>query len=297
MSSTTEPDWSFARYLSAKQSVDDRALNRGVWQALADAVQQCHEPVLNVLEVGCGVGTMADRLVRWGLFDSAANPHYLGIDNQAENIAIARERFANQRALQATWLTDDLYAFAGVPNRHATFDLVIAHAVLDLLDLDRALAAIHTLLKPGGLAWLTINFDGATILEPVVDADFDALVEQVYHRTMDERMTNGIVSGDSRTGRHMFAALPSRGFQIMAAGASDWVVLPGPHGYPADESYFLRFILHGMATTLAKRPEIDSHKLDAWLDTRTQQVANCALIYIAHQLDFLARRNQGENGS
>ena len=42
------------------------------------------------------------------------------------------------------------------------------------------------LLHPGGLLYLTLNFDGVTTLLPVLDAELDARLERIYHQTMDE---------------------------------------------------------------------------------------------------------------
>ena len=57
--------YSFARYLTAKKSVDDRALNRHVWQSLVAALPRATpEQPLQILEVGAGLGTMVERLCR-----------------------------------------------------------------------------------------------------------------------------------------------------------------------------------------------------------------------------------------
>ena len=68
----------FTRYLAAKKSVDDRALNRHVWHSLAQAVSPAVQngPV-QVLEIGAGIGTMVERLVEWGLLHRAT---YTAID-------------------------------------------------------------------------------------------------------------------------------------------------------------------------------------------------------------------------
>jgi hypothetical protein len=54
--------FNFANYLSAKKSVDDRALNRGVLQSLVQHLEpiQAQDP-LHVLEIGAGIGTMLER--------------------------------------------------------------------------------------------------------------------------------------------------------------------------------------------------------------------------------------------
>jgi hypothetical protein len=167
--------------------------------------------------------------------------------------------------------------------------LLIAHAFLDLLPLPGSLPMLFSLIKPGGLAWLTINFDGMTTFEPVIDAELDARIEKCFHKTMDGRITNGIRSGDSRTGRHLFEYLSQLKVKILAAGASDWVVYPMDWQYPSDEAYFLQFILYFFETSLCGSPELDDQQFAKWLAKRRSQVEAGQLIYIAHQMDFLVR--------
>ncbi len=168
-------------------------------------------------------------------------------------------------------------------------DLLIAHALLDLLPLPGSLPKLFSLVKPGGLAWLTANFDGLTAFEPVIDPALDAHIETLFHQTMDERITKGRRSGDSRTGRHLFAYLEQAGALVLSAGASDWVVYPVHGQYLADEAYFLKFILHFFETSLTGHPELDQAQFARWLAQRRAQVENGELVYIAHQMDFLVR--------
>ena len=80
------PDsYSFLRYLKSKKSVDDRALNRNVWDCMAREIAYLPPgDRLKVFEVGAGIGTMLTRMIEWELFQSA---EYTGIDYQQENIA------------------------------------------------------------------------------------------------------------------------------------------------------------------------------------------------------------------
>ena len=57
----------YARYLAAKTTVDDRALNRHV---LAELRRLMPAGALQVLEVGAGLGTMVARLMDWGVVDT-----------------------------------------------------------------------------------------------------------------------------------------------------------------------------------------------------------------------------------
>jgi hypothetical protein len=54
----------------------------------------------------------------------------------------------------------------------------------------------------------------------------------------------GAPSGDSPTGRPLFAQLRATDVEVRAAGSSDWVVFAGSNGYAADEAYFLHCIIH-----------------------------------------------------
>jgi SAM-dependent methyltransferase len=300
-------DTAFARYLLAKQTVDDRALNRGVFEALKAGVSG--RP-LSVVEVGGGIGTMLARLVRWGALGQA---DYTIVDQLPECIAYAREwlpswaegiglgvergatlEAGDEPRLRLRGEGQDLKVrlvradvFEHVDSGPPPADLLIAHAFLDLLDMPEGLHRLLHLVRPGGLAWLTINFDGVSTLEPTLDATLDAEIERVYHLTMDTRRTGG----DSRSGRHLFGHLGAAGAEILAAGPSDWVVFGRQGRYPAEEASFLQTILGFYEEVLTGRPELEPGALARWLAQRRAQIDAGELVYIAHQMDFLVRVN------
>lgn len=283
--------YEFSQYLAAKRTVDDRALNHNVWSALArtlDTLRGAPARPLSVLEIACGIGTMVERTLEWGLFDGWPAVHYAAIDSLPANIAAAKARMHTLPPwfdLQVE--TADVFEFCSRTAEQARYDLLIAHAFLDLLDIPTALPQLRRLLRPGGLFYFTINFDGATILEPTIDAELDARIEAAYHRTMDERITDGHPSGDSRTGRHLFRNLARAGFQVHASGSSDWVVFPVAGRYPADEALFLHFIVDTMHGALHTDPAIAGAEFERWIAARHAQIERGELIYIAHQLDFM----------
>ncbi len=274
----------FLRYLASKKTVDDRALNAQVWQAMSNIITQ---PDCRVLEIGSGIGTMIERLDTHGLLETAV---YHAIDNDPDHIALCQGRL---RPLidkhQLSFEAADILDFIKNPQNVGQYDLILAHAFLDLMDIPAVLPDILALLRSGGHFYFTINFDGGTIFEPTIDAAFDALVEKVYHQTMDERVTNGVVSGDSKSGRHLFHHVNNAGGQVTAAGSSDWVVFPVNGRYPADEAFFLQTILGYFENSLKNRPEVDAHKLESWLQTRHQQIKEGNLVFIAHQLDLFGQ--------
>lgn len=306
---TGEPaEYSFLRYLAAKKGLDDRSLNRHVRETLAGHVLKSDKTAaLRVLEVGCGIGTMLERLLDWGILNQAA---YTGIDLEADNLAEAGLRLRRYAAVQGAELSGeagrfqfrraqqsvsaefeaiDLFRFLNREQGRAGWDLVVAHAFLDLVDLEATLPGLLGLLAPGGCFYFTLNFDGGTIFEPLIDPEIDPLIEALYHRSMDERRLEGRPAGSSRTGRRLFQHLKAAGATVLAAGSSDWVVFPGPDGYPGDEAYFLHFIIHTVHQALAGHPELPEAGLRAWVAERQAQIQRRELVYLARQLDFFGR--------
>src|SRR5262245_5191692 len=97
--------YSFARYLSAKKSVDDRALNRHVWQSLSAALPRpTLEQPLQILEVGAGLGTMVERLCADSILSHAT---YTAIDLEPALIAEAQRRLPQWATAQGWQMPQD----------------------------------------------------------------------------------------------------------------------------------------------------------------------------------------------
>jgi predicted O-methyltransferase YrrM len=391
-------DYSFRRYLAAKTTVDDRALH-GPTEArleaeLADiSAGRDRETPVRVLEVGAGVGTTLPRLlVRDRL---PGRVHYTMLDRERENVEQAREhlRAWGDRSdtpvdrVEADDPADDLRlshddgivtvrfetadAFRFVAERAAdepAYDLLLAQAVLDLLELDTDLPRLLSVVADGGLIYAPITFDGETVFEPTPGDLRDDAVLDLYHATMDASDR----PGSSTTGRELLTALPASGCSILSAGASDWVVYPqsgdrrravaegegvtdGVVGdaervedattdqppqdatdpeqggderseeppvpgvtateipdvaeqsdttdesyYLADEAYFCHHIVNtvesAVADVLAGETSVDPTSADltradlrTWAETRHRQIESGDLLYLAHNLDLLAR--------
>lgn len=278
-------DASFIRYLSAKKTVDDRALNRRVWDAMTARVRGTAP---RVLELGGGIGTMIERAAS----DTALHPGWWTlVDGQETLLREARRRLAGMRAFPVELLCADVedYVARGVE----PFDLVIANAFLDLFDPAQILPKLLKLARLSGTFLFSITFDGMTALEPEVDPELDRRIIDLYHRTMDERMVGGRISGDSRTGRHLLTLLPRSGYTVVEAGASDWIVYPREGDYPADERFFLSCILVFFEESLSARAEsgrgeLDRAELRRWLGARRAQLDAGKLVLVAHQLDVCA---------
>lgn len=294
--------YSDVRYLLAKRSVDDRALNRQVLSALRAALGQLSVDRIRVLELGAGVGTMVTRLADWGVIGSAA---YTLLDRDPLSLAAARDHLLEwapaaqtppreplhlrrgDAALDVELVEADALEFLRSTEQYERYELVVANAVLDLMDLRQALPTIWSALRPLHLFWFSINFDGETIFLP--EDPLDTLVMRLYHRSMDTRVRDGLPCGDSRTGRHLLELISATGANLLAAGSSDWVVFPRDNGYPEDEAYFLHHIVNTIWVALKDEPELMETDFEAWIAARHRQVDEAQLIYVAHQLDVLGR--------
>ena len=301
--------YSFARYLAAKKSVDDRALNRRVLLTLTRALLKVPSgSPLRILEVGAGIGTMVERLLDWKVLKKAT---YTAVDGDPQIILEACRRLPRWATscgydlkaqypekmslkkgdqnilveLEAIEIAD----FSPRERDRRSWDLLIANALLDLVDVPSTLPLLFPLLPPGGLFYFTINFDGDTTFQPEIDPMLDTHIMALYHETMNHRVISGKPSGDSCTGRHLFAAIRACGAELLDAGSSDWVVFAGSNGYPEDEAYFLHHIIHMISNALRGHPALDAKRFDAWIAERHNQVEKGTLIYITHQMDVLGR--------
>jgi ubiquinone/menaquinone biosynthesis C-methylase UbiE len=114
----------------------------------------------SILEVGCGTGRLAERLLRDHCSPSV---HYVGVDLSPRMVEIARDRLASfgQRATVVT--TDGTLSFDLADGSQ---DRIVATYLLDLLsenDIRAFLAEAHRLLGATGrlcLAGLTAGNDG-----------------------------------------------------------------------------------------------------------------------------------------
>jgi SAM-dependent methyltransferase len=305
-------EYSFTRYLEAKKSVDDRSLNRHVWDMLAGALpDQPGDRPLKIFEIGAGIGTMLVRMIERDLFYHA---EYTGIDSQIENTEYARKYLRdwaeNNNHQIAEWkhglrisgvefeikvdlINADLYEYMET-HPSQDFDLLVANAFLDLAPLPETIGQLFYWGGKDYLYYFSINYDGLTILEPVIDAQFDQLVLSLYHDTMNNRIINGKQYGDHQTGRHLMDSIPRNGGSILSAGSSDWVVYPESGGYAIDEAYFLHFIIHTIDGALRGNHALDEQMFAKWIQLRHAQIEQAQLVYIAHQMDYFGKSRTPE---
>ncbi len=274
-------------YLEAKRSIDDRSVNRRVWDAMVNAVSQSGPRSLRIAEVGAGTGTMIDRMREWGFFASAKRAGrvvtYHAWEVSPDSTKRLSERLAASPEIDS-WnvfthnVLDDAYG-------EAPYDLVVAHAVMDLFRPHEAVGMLTRLLAEDGVVYASIIFDGATFIEPVADQRVDAEVLRLYHRSM----------GGGFARAHL-SALRDRGFSFAEVGGSDWIVPPRGDEAREDEQILLGTILDMVEESVGSLLErgvdtsLDRESFQWWIAQRREQVERGELLFIAHQLDLLARR-------
>jgi len=293
-------------YLAAKKSIDDRALNRLVWTELCQTLPQttAAKPT-NIMEIGAGIGTMLARMVDWGLLTGPVT--YLGTDCDGAHLRQARHylaAWADGQGYSLHWsgdqcgllvtarakislLLEQVSAEELARRTHTlgTLHLIIAHAVLDLINLAAVLPGLLAQLTPNGLAYLTCNFDGSTLFLPEYPGKVEQEILGRYHASMEARLT-----GASHTGRRLLHFLQRPGLELLAAGSSDWVVHARNEAYSADEALFLHAIIATVEQELTGKSGPAPAGLATWARTRHRQIEAGTLSLLVRNLDFLARR-------
>lgn len=301
----------FIEYLQVKKAIDDRSLNRLVWETLIHSMPAAtEEQPWQVVEIGAGIGTMIQRLMEWDFLHYA---RYTALDASPLLLKEASQRLTDwarqkgfrvttrdqslairgyRREVEINFLAQELSKWLGDYDLRESTDLIIAHAFLDLINLMDTLPPLMRCLKPDGLFYFTINFDGLTVFEPPIDEKLDEQIIALYHRSMEERKVGEKPSAGALSGRRLIRLVEQAGGTFLRIGASDWVVHPIEGVYPPGEARFLRLLLQMIGEELEGREEIGVEPLRDWLDQRNEQIEKGQLSLVIHQLDFVGRRKR-----
>ncbi|MEA1931075.1 MAG: class I SAM-dependent methyltransferase [Euryarchaeota archaeon] len=296
----------FPEFLTAKRTVEDRALNRRVWEQFVTELAERaggSDPV-RIVEIGSGTGSMIARLADWEALPPTVS--YRAVDLDAETVDSARKRLperlraagytvdeqsdpirarrtdsdGTERTIEIGLETGDGFAIDDAA------DAVIAAAVLDLVDLQPAVEDLKRALGDNGLLYAPVTFNGHTSFIP--RDPLDDRIERLYHRHMDEVRAQ---PGSSRAGQQLLKELPAAGYTVLEAGGADWIVRPTDSAYLAAESTVLEHLLETIDGALADYPAdvIEPETGADWIERRRGQLERGELTLVAHHLDVLAR--------
>lgn len=344
------------RYLTAKRRVDDRAIDRRVWGRFEDSFTSRTDP-LRIVEIGAGVGTMIARLAEWNALPAdVSTVRYTLVDRDGDCLEVARARLPGWLAADGWTVeetTDGLLATTDAPDapnrlhvafdrsdgltlsRDADVDVVVAAALLDILDLDRALERFTSLLSPGGVLYAPLTFDGVTTFLPADPRD--ERIERAYHHHMDHARDE---PGSSTAGRRLVGSLADSAFETLAVGSSEWVLRPrdrrsrsssavpselcscddgstvhptdsdscptttwtagdDPGAYPPADRRVLAALLGTIGDALEDLPadEIEPDVRRRWLTRRRAELSGGRLSALVRHLDVLARLDEPGDSS
>jgi 2-polyprenyl-3-methyl-5-hydroxy-6-metoxy-1,4-benzoquinol methylase len=290
----------FADFLQAKFALDERSLNREVRGAFLDALHSL--PQIQCLDVGAGTCATFRRLLNAGLTPPLA---LTALDCDPALLDFAREEAAawlravdlephmeesailtqGERLMAIRFVASDLKDYW--PDRQ--YNVITAHAVLDIVPLPDSLRLFAAWLQAGGYLYASINYDGETALLPVYsDAAFEARLLGHYNDTMERRRVDGQATGGAYCGRRLLGLLPALGFDILAYGSSDWNITPFLGKYRDGDAVCLAALLELIGAE-GQSGAFRRDQLDRWREDRLRFLRQRRLGLIVHQLDLLAR--------
>ncbi|MFP4115166.1 MAG: hypothetical protein ACLFUA_12430 [Spirochaetales bacterium] len=307
---------SFTDYLEAKLPLDAGSVHPPTFRAF---LEQLPGDGRLCVDLGTGTGGAIRRTIehlRHGSY------RFLGLDSQPTYTCLA-ERFTRDTLRRLGFVTGppprlvagrpDLerpeceieieYAHgdvldANVQERVQALEpaTITAHALMDSLPVNATIAAIRTMLVPGGHFYASLNYDGRTDLFPAfADGPLESAILARYNASMDERTVRDRPIAGSRSGRVLIGHLPRHGFEVVSFGAAVWSLSPENGTYPPHVRTVLDALLGMIHSEMIVQIDrgaatFDREQLDAWLHDRARRVEAGGLTVIVHHLDVLARR-------
>jgi SAM-dependent methyltransferase len=224
-----------AGWLAAREPFDEAALDRGSIAAIrAWAAGIPSNRPMRVVDLGSGTGVALRRATTW----LAGRPiEAFAVDSDAELLA---------QSAAIPVLGDLLRPLSEVGGpEDGTVDLVLGHAVADLVPLDALAARVAALVRPGGLIHLALTYDGETVFSPSEDPSLDSRMIDAYHRHMDLR-AGSPAHGGSTAGRRLAPELERAGLRVLRSAPSTWKVTGKDRHARIVFGRMLRFITDGV---------------------------------------------------
>lgn len=272
-----------ARWLAARGPYDEAALDPVAIRAIrrwgAELRPAC-APV--VVDLGSGTGAALGRVNRW-LAPRQVRAYAVDRDPTLLSVAAARGLLGEAVPVVAD-LLEPLDGRGGPED--GTVDLVVGHALADLVPLDRLAARVRALTRPGGLVHLALAYDGLTEFSPTADLDLERAMLAAFHRHMDRPSIDASSYGGSTAGRRLAPALAAAGLEILIDAPSAWLVR-ADDGLIGQRvlSRLIRFVVEAVAEVGIVPPD----DLEGWARDRRSALADGTLSVRVEHRDVLAR--------
>lgn len=174
-----------------------------------------------VLEVGCGTGEQTLTLAA-----SSPEADFVSVELSAQSLAMARDRACQTGLANVAFVRGDLFALPFAEGRfdHAFICFVLEH----LVEPERALAAIHRLVRPGGTVTVMEGDHGSCYFHPETEAARDAwesLIAVQRH-----------AGGDALIGRRLYPLLAGAGFADVSVAPK---MVYADEAHPAEMDLFV----------------------------------------------------------
>ena len=181
----------------------------------------------------------------------------------------------NKKRIVIEWVVGDVLDInEGV--RNDLYDLLIGHAIIDLLPVPQCMPGLLRCVKPGGAFYFSLNFAGQTQFIPA--HPHDQRILEAYHQDMDKRFPD-LDWRPSETGQRLGPWLSAQGHTLLAEGPSDWK-LPNQSLPLMTNSVFISNIIDTIENALKGNPGMNE-----WVGLRRHQLTTGELRYMATNRD------------
>lgn len=215
-----------AEWLALREPFDDAALDRSILAEIQACVRSfSSNRDLIVLDLGSGTGAALRRAAGW-LAGRSWRGYAVERDPDLLACATVSDRAGRPPGVVISPLLADVLqplVDAGGPGE-GSVDLLLGHALADLLPLDALAARTVALLRPGGLAHFALSYDGETVFSPEPEPDLAAEVMSAYHAHMDRLRAVDASYGGSTAGRRLVTEAGSAGLDILRSAPAYWEI-------------------------------------------------------------------------
>jgi SAM-dependent methyltransferase len=275
-----------AEWLAARGPYDEAALDPVAVVAIREwAAGHPRERTPVVVDLGSGTGAALGRVRRW------LAPREIVAYAVDRDAALLERATAFGHSWPAVPIVGDLLEplddRGGPPD--GTVDLVVGHALADLVPLVSLAARSVALARPGGLVHFALAYDGLTAFSPVADARLEQTILAAFHRHMDRPATGTADYGGSKAGRRLGPALAAVGLQILTDAPSVWQVRADQgDGGCRVLARLIRFVVEAVREIGG----VPADDLARWEEERQTAIARRTLTVRVGHRDVLARAPQ-----